>query len=170
MIKIRQNIFETNSSSVHAMVVQSAPVNARGLTVILAIGEFGWEHEWYQDINSRASYIYTLACDLYGKDFYKKFCELLEPYGVVVERDWNNYAKFKNYGGDDYWLDNGYVDHGGEAQEFLNKCLDDSDMLVRFIFGEESFVMTTNDNDDYSEEERSVEEEALNNEIFWKCN
>lgn len=171
MIKIRNSVFETNSSSVHAICISSKPINdTNGLSVTLHIGEFGWEHEWYQDIDSRASYIYTLACHVYGKDFYNCFKEMLEPYGINVWRDFDNFAKFVNYGDNDYYLNNGYVDHGGELQEFIDRCLDDPDVLIRFIFGEESFVMTTNDNCDYDEEETKAIVEAGNNELIWKWN
>jgi len=170
MIKIRNSVFETNSSSIHAICVSSKPVDARGLTVRLRIGEFGWEHEWYQDIDSRASYIYTAACYIYGKDFYNQFKELLEPYGIKVGRYDSDRARFTNWGSDKYYLDNGYIDHGGELQEFVDKCLNDADILICFIFGEESFVMTTNDNCDYDDEERNAEVEAGNNELIWKWN
>ena len=170
MIKIRNSVFETNSSSVHAICVRSKPVDARGLTVRLRIGEFGWEHEWYQDIDSRASYIYTAACYIYDKDFYKKFKELLEPYGIKVECYGSDRARFSNWGSDEYYLDNGYIDHGGELQEFVDRCLNDADTLIRFIFGEESFVMTTNDNCDYDDEEYNFQVEAGDNELIWKGN
>lgn len=170
MIKIRNSVFETNSSSIHAICVSSKPVDANGLTVRLRIGEFGWEHEWYQDIDSRASYIYTAACYIYDKDFYKKFKELLEPYGIKVECYGSDRARFTNWGSDEYYLDNGYIDHGGELQEFVDRCLDDADVLIRFIFGEESFVMTTNDNCDYDDDEKDAQVEAGDNELIWKGN
>lgn len=170
MFKIRNEIFETNSSSIHAICINSKPVEANGLTVHLHIGEFGWEHEWYQDIDSRASYIYTAACYLYDKDFYKHFKEMLEPYGVRVECSGSGRAKFSNWGSDEYYLDNGYIDHGGELQGFVDRCLNDPDLLIRFIFGENSFVMTTNDNCDYDDDEHNVQVEAGNNELIWKGN
>ena len=168
MIKIRNSVFETNSSSVHAICVSSKPVDARGLTVKLRIGKFGWEHEWYQDIDSRASYIYTAACYIYGKDFYKQFKELLEPYDIKVECYGDDRARFSNWGSDEYYLDNGYIDHGDELQGFVDRCLGDADTLIRFIFGEESFVMTTNDNCDYDEEEKDAKKLAGDNELIWK--
>lgn len=170
MIKIRNSVFETNSSSIHAICVSSKPVDACGLIVRLRIGEFGWEHEWYQDIDSRASYIYTAACYIYDKDFYNKFKELLEPYGIKVECYGSDRARFSNWGSDEYYLDNGYIDHGGELQEFVGRCLNDADVLIRFIFGEESFIMTTNDNCDYSDEMHNARVEAGDNELIWKGN
>lgn len=170
MIKIRNNVFETNSSSIHAICVSSKPVDAHGLTVTLRIGEFGWEHEWYQDIDSRASYIYTAACYIYGRDFYNDFKELLEPYGIEVDKDWDYGAKFNTFDDGDSYLANGYIDHGGELQEFVDRCLNDADVLIRFIFGEESFVMTTNDNCDYDDEEDNAQVEAGDNELIWKGN
>ena len=169
MIKIRNSVFETNSSSVHAICVGKMPENVEGLTVTLSIGKFGWERSWLTDIDGRASYIYTLACLLYGKDFYNKFKEMLTPYGINVKCTWDR-PLFSNYGEDRYYLANGGVDHGGELQEFLDKCLEDSDTLVRFIFGEDSFVMTTNDNCDYNEEEKDAKKLAGDNELIWKWN
>ncbi len=168
MIKVRNGIFETNSSSVHAICISSKPVDAHGLCVTLRIGEFGWEHEWYQDIDSRASYIYTAACYIYHKDFYKKFKKLLEPYGIEIKWSDSGHARFSNWYSDEYYLDNGYIDHGDELKEFVDRCLNDVDTLIRFIFGEESFVMTTNDNCDYDNDEKSVLVEAGDNELIWK--
>lgn len=168
MIKIRNGVFETNSSSVHAICISSKPIDAYGLSVTLQIGEFGWEHAWYQDIDSRASYIYTAACYIYNKDFYKKFKELLEPYGIEVKYEDNKRASFSNWGSDEYYLNNGYIDHGSELQELVDRCLNDPDTLIRFIFGDESFVMTTNDNCDYGDEKDNARLEAGNNELIWK--
>ncbi len=43
-------------------------------------------------------------------------------------------------------LDYGYIDHGGELEEFIEELLSDGDKLVRFISG--GLVFTGNDNSD----------------------
>ena len=49
---------------------------------------------------------------------------------------------------DRYGYDHGYVDHGGELNEFISDVCNDEDRLLRYLFSNESFIITGNDNDD----------------------
>lgn len=62
-ITIRKNVWETNSSSVHAIAVPKKNIDLDetgnfGSFVYFNHGEFGWEHAVYGDVNSKASYLY----------------------------------------------------------------------------------------------------------------
>lgn len=78
-IQIRNNVFETNSSSTHAICISKKNPSTAELqrtTVLFECGRFGWEVETYKDISSRASYLYQAILDL-NYDNPKKCSEVL---------------------------------------------------------------------------------------------
>ena len=148
MIKVRQGVFETNSSSTHAIIIAregTHPYNR----INFSIGEYGWEQRFYDGPNEKASYFYTAACALLGKDVKNDIVKLLEPYGIECEFRGTPVFRAYDYNGKtEYYLDNGYVDHYREAEDFVNSLMNDASLLIDFIFNDESYVETGNDNDD----------------------
>ena len=158
MIKIRNGCFETNSSSVHAMIVtkEKTDVEPSNKFVHFGLGEFGWEENGYYDPDEKASYFYTAACAVMNRDVKDEITALLKPYGIKCKFDrpvFNSYTS--SYDGSVHiYLDNGSIDHDYECKKFVDAMMNDSDMLVRFLFNDDSFVQTGNDNSDmewYSE-------------------
>lgn len=145
MIQIRRGMFETNSSSTHAIIVTDRNCEP-GMHVDFAIGEFGWNFEKLSSTNEKASYLYTIACECEHRDVYQDLYKILVKYGINVTC--SNQAVFDKYG-----LDNGYVDHAwdGEAKSFVDRMLHHEKALIRFLFSDESFVVTGNDNCDEDE-------------------
>lgn len=141
MIQVRQGVFETNSSSTHAIIIarEGTKVFDR---VDFRIGKFGWEQEIYGYPEGKASYFYTLACYLYDKDFADEISELLSPYGITCT--FSKHPHFSEHG----YLDNGYVDHAEDGEELVRDLLSDASLLIDFLFNDESYVETGNDNDD----------------------
>ncbi len=131
MVKVRRGIFETNSSSSHSLsigvisneerTVDEVPDN----TLVLGIGEYGWEWEDYDMWYEKADYISILlgeeGIELIKKVIHKKFPNI------------NLHFKFS-----------GYIDHGSEYTEDWMK---DEETLFIFFFGSGG-VSTGNDNDD----------------------
>lgn len=165
MLNIRRGTFETNSSSTHAMIIASDPV-APGMAVYFGIGEYGWDHDKLTYPDEKASYLYTGACDYYGRDMRGEIRGLLEPYGVQCLF---GHPRFKTFDDGSQYLDNGYVDHCSELQEFLEAVLTDPDRLIRYLFSDDSFVVLTNDNcdDDLIDEAESV---TYPHEFYYKGN
>jgi hypothetical protein len=141
--QIRRSVFETNSSSTHAICITKEDVDISNLPnhVTFTHGEFGWENDEYSDLYSKASYLYQAICDCYfddkaGKEeVIDKITKMLCDYGISCdfEPDMD-----KEYG-------DGYIDHGNETIDFVKAVLEDSDRLLRYLFGN-SFVVTGNDN------------------------
>ena len=155
MVKIRKGMFETNSSSTHTIIVTDQKTEPGNL-VDFAIGEFGWECSVLNTINEKASYLYTMACELLNEDVYPRLYDMLIKYGV--ECSCSEPARFdKKYN----CLDNGYVDHctDGDAENFVNRMLSHEHALIKYLFSDESFVITGNDNCD-EEEYKWMEEQA----------
>lgn len=144
MINIRNNTFETNSSSVHAMVVANEPWKA-DTEVTAFIGEYGWGRELLDTPDEKISYLYTAACDIHCRDMQKELRDILTCYGVRFSI--GRYPVFQKYGSEQY-LSNGHVDHCDEAAEFVAAMLSYGDLLMRYLFCPGSFVVISNDGDD----------------------
>ncbi len=147
--QIRKGVFETNSSSTHAICITRKDVGTSNLPnhITFTHGEFGGEFDVHEDTWNKASYLYQAICDLcYGDDNQKKKMlntleTLLKEYGIECEFEPD---KDEEYG-------DGYIDHGSETEEFVNAVLADCDKLIKFLFGD-SFIVTGNDNsDEYSD-------------------
>ena len=148
MVKIRNGMFETNSSSTHTIIVTDSKTEP-GLFVDFSIGEFGWEFRKISSITEKASYLYTLACEQLGRDVYQDLYEILIKYGVKCTCFVP--AKFvKSSWSEGEYLDNGYVDHCYEddAKDFVERMLHHEKALIKYLFSDESFVVTGNDNCD----------------------
>ena len=155
MIKIRQSCFETNSSSTHSMIITNE-YTSPGNSVYFDTGFYGWQQAIYSTTAEKASYFYTAACDLLGRDVRDDICNLLKPYGIQCK--FRNDLKFNSYECDGKTIqyldwDIGYIDHSDGCDEFVNALMNDAELLIRFLFNDDSFVVTGNDNIDEDEEE-----------------
>lgn len=135
----------------------------------LRIGEFGWEMGEYKDDWSKAAYFYTAACEVYGRDMQDEIRELLAPYDieVIVEEP-------PRFGGDEWsYLENGGIDHADECKEMVDYLLNDAEALIRFLFNDDSFVVTSSDNCDdvdYAWYHGKINKAAEGSKIFYKGN
>lgn len=136
MKQIRKGVFETNSSSTHSICISKAPVTP-GKFIHFYIGEYGWE----VDERDAKDYLYTAILERGDwKDTLQKLKDILDKYQIEYkfeEPEWNKNGTY---------LENGYIDHSYEAQEFVDTVLADEDLLMRCLFGD-STVYTGNDND-----------------------
>ena len=146
MIQIRLSQFETNSSSVHSLVIPKDTKIDIPHSVYLFEGEYGWtEHKDYDTL----SYFYT-ACVERGKEEVEKFFSYLKRKGVEEINSRELRWKKDSYEGKEYEYAegfDGYIDHGGELP--LDEFFANENLLDRFLFSEDSFVETGNDNSDY---------------------
>lgn len=144
MRQIRNNVFETNSSSMHSIAISKEPVAGFPESIYFYLGEYGWE---FSDV-SPASYLYTAIMTIYDKkdrdNKLNKLKSVLDSHGIKYKFET---PKFYSDG----WLENGYIDHSGELSTFIETVLSDEDMLMRLLFGN-SCVFTGNDNSDPEEQ------------------
>lgn len=149
MRQIRNGVFETNSSSVHSICIQKDKNITLPNSIYFHTGEYGWEF----DCVDTASYLYTAILSTYDKDEaeekIKQIKTVLDKHSISYDFEESAYHN-SEYGS---WLNNGYVDHGYEAADFVNAVLNDEDLLLRCLFGTDSCVYTGNDN--------SAEEDAM---------
>jgi len=150
MKQVRQNVFETNSSSTHSICIAKDVDIELPESIYFGFGEFGWECNTLDSISEKASYLYT---GLYANDRIddvKKIISLLEQKGVKVGFEEPVY-KTSTWTTEPYeYLDNGgYVDHSYDLSDFLEAVCNDEQMLLNYLFSPLSFIITGNDNDDY---------------------
>ncbi len=151
--QIRKSVFETNSSSTHAICITKKKDNYKLPDYIdFEFGEFGWECEKYEDTYNKASYLITAIFSFSKSEADKKIAQLknvLDSYNItysipepkIKSYTWNKTEHFY------YDLDYNYIDHAGETKKFVDVVLSDSEKLFRYLFGD-SFIITGNDNDD----------------------
>lgn len=129
-MQIRKNVFETNSSSSHSVVISEGTdfITKKFPEVIeIETGEFGWGYESYSDWLSFASYAYTHA--MYDRDKMYMLRNVIKEYtGSEVK----------------FIQGEGYIDH--QSFEKAESLFADEDTLKRFIFGKNSSLIIDNDN------------------------
>lgn len=149
MIQVRNGLFETNSSSTHAIVIATSGIgDIDGEHVHFRLDWYGWEHDTLDGLDSRASYLYTaIMCVMCRneneeKEIQKKISDMLGQFGVTCSFD---SAEFVRYGGSTY-IENASIDHANECEEFVRNMLNSEWLMIQFLFNNLSFVMTGNDN------------------------
>ena len=172
MIQIRKGIFETNSSSVHAIVVAKENKNiVTNQIVNFSIQNYGWAHPSLFDIDELASYFYTACCEIYSKDMQGEIRSMLPEDTIAVFCR----PKFSTFEFDNKTyktLDNGDIDHVDELRPWVEELLHNKDKFINYLFGD-SFVIISNDNSPSEElEDFRKDEEYLkeNSEIYVKEN
>lgn len=106
--------------------------------------EFGWEYNEYTDVESKINFAYLQY--LYTKN--SKWLDMLEKViqgycFVTYPIIWGVSLDYES----PYW---GYIDHQSSAVENQNTGMFDSEeSLYNFLFSENSYIITENDNEDY---------------------
>ena len=159
MKTIRSSIFETNSSSVHAIVVSKTgklddiPEETTP-TLELFTSDFGWEIETYRDFYSKLCYLLN-GCQ-YDDNGYREKIEvfLYDLLGV----DFIEYTP-------------GYIDHNN-IMDLLKYVTSDFNNFKQFLCCRNSFIQTGNDNCDNFEVNSAISEysDKPDYEVFIKDN
>lgn len=153
MIEIRSSIFETNSSSVHVLVIPKDTSISIPHKVFLRGGEYGWSFGTEYDT---LNYFYQARVD-HGREELEKFFEYLKSKGVEeIHAPEINWIK-TDWGGQEYeYAENsdGCIDHYEGIP--LDELFANENLLDRFLFGG-SFVETGNDNVEGCPDERNYD-------------
>jgi len=141
--QIRQNVFETNSSSTHSICIAKNTKLTLPSKLHFSFGEFGWEQNTLNSIGEKASYLYTGLFANGRHDDIKKVSEILNSNGISSSFEDVIYENGSNY------PDNpGYIDHARELRKFLDAVCNNEEILLQFLFSPFSFIITGNDNDE----------------------
>ncbi len=127
-MKIRHSVFETNSSSTHAIVIKWLP-SIKDL-VNVNFWEYWWEWNTMEGAQQKAEYLYTYILN-YKKDKLKLFKKTLEDYV------WHS-INFEKKRLNESW----YIDHWDDYDFDITK-----ENILDIVFGD-GYIKTWNDNDE----------------------
>lgn len=158
---IRNNVFETNSSSVHVIAIgKEYDEKVVPDHIYFELGEFGWEVNVYKDITSRASYLYTAICynDNYieAQDYIDYIAETLREQSITCE--------FEHPSKDNFF----YIDHAEDLCDWLKDLREDESKLLMYLLSPSSEIRTGNDDNGGSEPKTDDLENNDNVELYWK--
>jgi len=147
----RRSVFETNSSSTHSICI--ATNRNTELTYPASLyfrcDDFGWEENELTSPKDKAAYLYASFLNLYDRNKAQKvmsfIMEALDSVGVACEFETPVY---RYYSDGSFYVQNASIDHCGEGdhQRFVDKTTSNKGRLLRYLFSEDSFVLTGNDN------------------------
>lgn len=138
MKNIRQNVFETNSSSTHSICIAKNVELDIPKEIYFQFGEFGWEEDRLNSMSEKASYLYTAIK-------YNSFDGAMDKIIETLKRNGVEKIELEESDENDTW-GGGYIDHGGQLCDFIDEILDDEEFLLNYLFSPLSFVLTGNDN------------------------
>lgn len=149
----RRCVFETNSSSTHSICIATNRNTelVRPAKLCFRCDYFGWGRGRLTDPEDKAAYLYASFLNLYSRERAQEvmafIMETLDSVGVECEFETPEY---RNYGGREFYVQNADVDHcgNGDHQRFVDNTTSNKGRLLRYLFSNESFVLTGNDNSD----------------------
>lgn len=146
MFSIRDSVFETNSSSTHAISFLKDIKNDTVPNFIrFYLGEYGWNDGWVDP----ASYLYTaIVCTSDTPDIARERIDTLKK---ILDKNNIKYTfediRWKSYSAEEYYVRYAGIDHEDECSEFVHRMLTDEDALIRYLTS--GRVYCTNDNIDH---------------------
>ena len=147
MKKIRNGIFETNSSSSHSIVISSENyVFPENDEIYIETGEYGWEIETYESFSDKVSYALTFVVN-YNPEKLEMLNRTLVNSLPLTKIYYNNlsYDEFIQYiNNEKYHNELGYIDH--QSVDRAAKIFKSEEDLFDFLFSENSYFTTDNDN------------------------
>lgn len=157
MKQVRKGVFETNSSSTHAIcIAQENTFPSLPVKLQFGFDEFGWEENTLFAPIDKANYLYTGICEYYSEseeertkvlDFIR---DTLAEYGVTAYFKKPKFRKFISEDRQYSIFESGCIDHSGELADFLNAVLSDKLILISYLFSDRSYVETGNDNSSHN--------------------
>ena len=144
MKQIRNGIFETNSSSTHAICITDYGLSVIDIpeTLKAECCEYGWENAVLTSPAEKLSYLYAAIYDLY--DEYDRNKMLNDIYHTLLSMGCECEFDEPEKG---YW---GYaeigIDHAYDLRDFVNAVMHSESRLKRYLFSPDSYVVTGNDN------------------------
>ena len=157
--QIRWNVFESNSSSMHSLTINSLGAEYSSLSVdqdtnkvFTKFGEFGWGYDVYRNAKMKLSYLVTMLIEthrdcmsldeLCETEDFKKINDAVAEYmncdGIIIDEEigkstWNENCNTHS----------GYIDHQSicNIDELLEECT-----IKDFIFDTGIELIIDNDN------------------------
>lgn len=149
--KIRNGVFETNSSSTHSIVINSGEYQIpKDTNIDILTGEFGWEIEYYSGFYDKASYALTYAINCGSSNTNLELLNQVLTEHIssesIITYNGHSYEELIKYieSSDGYNYDMGYIDH--QSLDEASEIFENSETLSDFLFSSNSWFETDNDN------------------------
>ena len=156
MKRIRKGIFETNSSSTHALCITKDNDNIeipKTISINIDEFEFGWSYEEWDSAEDKIAYFILGILNISynegigkGATILEEFINDLKEFGI--EKIDIEGIRFYHYENQYYFESEGYVDHASELLYFIKEMMANKESLKRFLFSRDSFILGGNDNDE----------------------
>lgn len=132
--QIRRCVFETNSSSTHAICIAKDGYELKD-HIDFHTGEYGWECEEYGDLDNKASYLITAILSMekeYADEKLMQLKSILDDNNITYTIPEPNIKQYKYDGKTHRYYDTGYdyIDHVEKLKSWLDDLLLDSDKLL----------------------------------------
>lgn len=132
MIKIRRNVFETNSSSMHSLSVigsdrVSTLTTSKDGIIVVGEGEFGWGYDTLTTPSEKLSYLVT---EYSGQE------EMIDMIKEAV-KDYTGLTMA-------VYEDEGYIDH--QSQGMISEYVSDKQSIIDLVFNDKNVIIIDNDN------------------------
>lgn len=150
--QIRSSVFETNSSSSHSLTLGKSSLQPliatedelKTGTVIIHLGEYGWEWARLYSCRNKMSYLATQVKSQYDTHSDAAFNEAISDGPLQMLKDLvlqltGCQTKFIG-------VDNSYIDHQSYARGV--HLFDNMDELKAFLLDETAYIQTGNDNEE----------------------
>lgn len=166
-VQIRRGVFETNSSSTHAIsIIRKSNIKEYPDTVVFDEGEYGWEFDTYYSTADKASYLWEAIIGYYWqkpdkvKELMQTITDTLAKHNIKAVFPYHNIkTKTHTYdNGETYTYiectndegekDDGFVDHSGDFDDFIDTVVNNERKLMNYLFDYNSYIATGNDNSD----------------------
>ena len=152
-MQVRKGVFETNSSSSHSLTMKPSDVVnppfqqnvMRKGEVVIGVGEYGWRYERFYSVKNKLRYLLTQITrgklpegeDIAGS-LREQSPEFAMLYHIVKAQTGVSIVVMPS---------EGYIDHQSEGVGM--ELFKDEAGLTSFLFSEESYIETGNDNSGY---------------------
>jgi hypothetical protein len=146
MRTVRTNCFETNSSSTHSFTIDTSYRSNKDMMLsVVHPGEFGWEWRSFNDAQTKASYLWTMALsyDTYDSAWSKPFKSLKKNLLALGKKHLVDFVKPAS---NSYC----YVDHASDHLPKLYEKFPETkkaEGLWNFINDSSYWIMLGNDNE-----------------------
>lgn len=182
MFSKREGIFETASSSVHAIVISKSDyknskeflyAKEHGMLILAETGEYNRSGN-INSFEDRLGYLLTSIreiCKNYRSEFdtNSKYTDDINFFLDLYNEILNSNGIKSNLTLEEFELISfGYIDHGDELREFWSMIHNNHELMMQFLFGEASWIAMRGDNDDDPDEEIPLSDS--NHEVFVKFN
>ena len=143
MIKVRRNVFETNSSSMHSLSIIKRKDNqydylGKDETLFIELGEYGWGYDELHTAGEKLNYVLTKiyydAIDEESLNIVKDL--VLQKTGCDIE--------IENYNDGNFWIDHQSIDMLSKQQQASGLCY--RDFIETVIFNPNYVIIIDNDN------------------------